>query len=76
MARKHLEILDYLKQHTDCPSTKCTQFSISLSFDLPFAIVGFILNAMNQNHLIKKKSIETIASGVTRKIACYLPSSY
>ncbi|MFX1508153.1 MAG: hypothetical protein ACFFDC_18870, partial [Promethearchaeota archaeon] len=75
-ARKHLEILDYLKQHIDCPSTKCTQFSISLSFDLPFAIVGFILNAMNNNRLISKESIEVPTNGVIRKVACYIPSSY
>ncbi|UCG01283.1 MAG: hypothetical protein JSW11_16905 [Candidatus Heimdallarchaeota archaeon] len=75
-ARKHLEILDYLKQHVDCPSTKCTQFSISLSFDLPFAIVGFILNAMSQNRLIKKESIEVPTDGVIKKVACYVPSSY
>ena len=75
-ARKHLEILDYLKQHVDCPSTKCTQFSISLSFDLPFAIVGFILNSMNQNQLIAKESIEVPTDGVIKKVACYIPSSY
>ncbi len=75
-ARKHLEILDYLKQHVDCPSTKCTQFSISLSFDLPFAIVGFILNAMNQNRLITKESIEVPTNGIVKKVACYVPSSY
>lgn len=75
-ARKHLEILDYLKQHVDCPSTKCTQFSISLSFDLPFAIVGFILNAMNKNRLIAKESIEIPTNGVIKKVACYVPSSY
>ncbi len=75
-ARKHLEILDYLKQHLDCPSTKCTQFSISLSFDLPFAIVGFILNTMRNNRLIKKDTIEVSSDGNTRKIACYVPSSY
>lgn len=75
-ARKQLEILDYLKQHVDCLSTKCTQFSISLSFDLPFAIVGFILNAMTQNRLISKESIELQTDGVIKKVACYIPSSY
>ncbi|MFW9904389.1 MAG: hypothetical protein ACFFFH_08665 [Candidatus Thorarchaeota archaeon] len=75
-ARKQLEILDYLKQNVDCPSTKCTQFSISLSFDLPFAIVGFILNSMTQNRLISKESIEVPTNGVIKKVACYIPSSY
>jgi len=75
-ARKYLEILDYLKQHVDCPSTKCTQFSISLSFDLPFAIVGFILNSMSQNRLITKESIDVPTNGVIKKVACFIPSSY
>jgi hypothetical protein len=75
-ARKYLEILDYLKQHVDCPTTKCTQFSISLSFDLPFAIVGFILSEMSKNRLISKESIEVPTDGVVKKVACYIPSSY
>ncbi|UCE12883.1 MAG: hypothetical protein JSV04_11905 [Candidatus Heimdallarchaeota archaeon] len=75
-ARKQFEILDYLKQHIDCPSTKCTQFSLSLSFDLPFALIGFILNDMIQNRLISKESIDVTKDGETRKVACYIPSSY
>jgi hypothetical protein len=75
-ARKHLEILDFLKQHLDCPGSKCTQVSVALNFDLPYAMVGFVLNDLAKNKLITKEKTQVTINGVTRSVACYIPSSF
>lgn len=76
VTRKYLEIQDYLKNHLDDPTGACTQVSISLSFDLPFSVVGVLLNGMLRSQLLTKETIQKTTHGTTRRIRYYLPKSY
>jgi hypothetical protein len=76
VTRKYMEIQDYLKNHLDDPTGACTQVSISLSFDLPFSVVGVLLNGMLRSQLITKETIQKTTHGTTRRIRYYLPLSY
>jgi hypothetical protein len=75
ITRKYLEIQNYFKIRADDPYC-CTQASVSLEFELPFSIVGVILNDMTNSKLIRKETAEITKEGISRKVRYYTPYLY
>ncbi len=75
ITRKYLEIQYYFKSRADdlyC----CTQASVSLEFELPFSIVGVLLNDMTINRLITKEAAEIEKDGKQRKVRYYASTTF
>ncbi len=75
ITRKYLEIQYYFKSRADdlyC----CTQASVSLEFELPFSIVGVLLNNMTINRLITKEAAEIVKDGTQRKVRYYASTTF
>jgi DNA-binding Lrp family transcriptional regulator len=75
ITRKYLEIQNYFKIRADNQFC-CTQASVSLEFELPFSVVGVLLNNMINNRLITKETTEIIKDGKQRKIRFYSSTTY
>jgi len=75
LTRKYLEIQNYFKMQANDPYC-CTQASVSLEFELPFSIVGVLLNDMSTNRLIKKETAKITKNGKPRKVRYYSSTIY
>ena len=77
LTRKYLEIQNYFKTRANDPYC-CTQASVSLEYELPFSIVGVLLNDMTTNKLIRKKTTKRgeTKKGKPRKVRYYSSTSY